>query len=61
MSDHEVVANQKTILGHQASILENQKALLQNQAVILKNQSALEEILARRKLPFRIGSFLESD
>jgi hypothetical protein len=50
MSDHEVVANQKTILGHQATILENQKTLLHNQAAILKNQAALDEILANQKI-----------
>ena len=59
MSEQEVIANQKTILGHQAtilenqktiqghqgSILENQKTLLKNQASIEKNQGALQEIL----------------
>jgi hypothetical protein len=49
MSEHDVVANQKTILGNQAKILENQKTLLQNQAEILKNQAALDEILANQK------------
>jgi hypothetical protein len=49
MSENEVVANQKTILGHQASILENQKTLLQNQAAILKNQGTLNEILLKAR------------
>jgi hypothetical protein len=63
MSEHEVVANQKTILdhqatilenqktiqGHQGSILENQKTILKNQANIEKNQDALQEILKNQK------------
>lgn len=63
MSDHEVEANQKTILGHQAtilenqktiqghqaSILENQKTILHNQGTIEKNQGALQEILKNQK------------
>jgi hypothetical protein len=63
MSDHEVVANQKTILGHQATILENQKTIqshqatilenqktiLHNQSTIEKNQGALQEILKNQK------------
>jgi hypothetical protein len=63
MSEQEVVAHQKTILGnqatilenqktiqgHQGSILENQKTILTNQAKIEKNQSALQEILKNQK------------
>ena len=56
MADQEVVANQKTILSHQASILENQKtilghqaSILHNQATIEKNQKSLDEILVNQK------------
>jgi hypothetical protein len=41
MSDHEVIANQKTILDHQASILENQKTILSHQGTILENQKTI--------------------
>ena len=49
MSEHEVVANQQTILHNQGTILENQKAILHNQGTIEKNQKSLDEILANQK------------
>jgi hypothetical protein len=41
MAENEVVSNQATILGNQATILKNQKAILGNQATIVKNQKAI--------------------
>jgi hypothetical protein len=49
MSDHEVVANQKTILHNQATILENQKTILHHQGGIEKNQRSLDQILLNQK------------
>ena len=43
MADNDVLANQKTILDHQAQILANQKTILDNQAAIKQNQDALQE------------------
>ncbi len=49
--DHQasILENQKTILSHQGSILENQKTILHNQATIEKNQGARDEILKDQK------------
>jgi hypothetical protein len=49
MAEHEVIANQKTILHNQAAILENQKTILSNQGTIERNQLALDQILANQK------------
>jgi hypothetical protein len=48
-SDSEVIANQKTILDHQAKILANQKAILNNQAAIKQNQDALQTIIQNQE------------
>jgi len=45
-----IVKNQKAILANQSTITKNQKAILANQGVIKKNQSALGEILKNQKL-----------
>ena len=49
MSENEVLANQKTILDHQAQILKNQKTILDNQAAIKQNQDALQEIIQNQE------------
>ncbi len=49
MPDNEVLANQKTILDHQAKILENQKTILDNQAAIMQNQDALQKIIQNQE------------
>jgi len=49
MADHDVLANQKTILDHQAQILANQKTILDNQAAIKRNQDALQEIIKNQE------------
>jgi hypothetical protein len=49
MAEHEVIANQKSILQNQATILENQKTILSNQGTIERNQLSLDVILANQK------------
>lgn len=49
MPDTEVLANQKTILDHQAKILANQKTILDNQAAIKQNQDALQKIIENQE------------
>jgi len=49
MSENEVLANQKTILDHQAEILANQKTILENQAAIKQNQDALQKIIQNQE------------
>jgi len=49
MADNDVLANQKTILDHQAQILANQKTILDNQAAIKQNQDALQEIIKNQE------------
>ena len=49
MADNDVLANQKTILDHQAQSLGIEKTILDNQAAINWNQDALQEIIKNQE------------